>query len=341
MNAERRTREVGAVAVADLAFVADPGPVLDSSRRRVIGGLLLIVGAVAVLLGRALLAPDLPGVAAPAPWPEPPPVGSCVLLDLDRVDQVPCDQPHSGEVVATWKAGERPHPLLEGDATGRPITVSVRRTLPVGPQDEVCRGWAEQYTGWSAFTATHRGAGRWIAPQPVIAGKLVQAPPGEGTPDKHWTACVAQTQQPLYTGTLRSVATRTDELPGGVSICLNVGVSSTDFVDCDQPHSIELIAVMALTTAMMTTDTIAVDHSAAEVHQMCVATAALRTRSADPTYQGQLEVVNESVWVQRAEPVHVTPPGWLVPDCLIRVNGPGMLIGSVVGHGDGPLPWQN
>ena len=324
--------------MAELTAPADRGSV-GGFRYRRRGGALLVVGAVAVLVARALLAPGVTGVAVPAPWPEPPPVGSCVLLGDDLVERVPCDQPHSGEVVAAWAVGKQVQPAVE-DRVG-PMTVSFTRTLPSQPEGVVCEGWVNRYTGWTAFVADNYGSGLWTAPRPVVTATLVQAPPGEGTPDRHWSACVVQTQEPLYTGTVRSATFRTTALPAQISVCINAGETAAEFVGCDQPHSTELIAVIALTQEMMVDDTVEVDHTAAEILQMCVATAALRTSSADPTYQGQLEVVTESVWVQRAQPVHVTPPGWLVPDCLIRVNGPGMLIGSIVGNGDGPLSWQN
>jgi hypothetical protein len=330
-------------AVVSLTELVEP-TVARPLRRRgdpTAGALLLVVGAIAVLAARTLLAPGVHGDAAPAPWPTPPPVGSCVILDLNEVARVPCDSPHSGEVVATWRAGEQPRPLL-GAAPRRPlVTVSVTRQLPVTPSDDLCTGWVEQYTGWTQFAISHGGIGEWIAPKPLVAPKLVVAPAGQGTADWHWSACVVQTQQPLYTGIVRSAASRSARLPGQILICLNRGVASSEFVACDEPHSVELIGVMSLSGRMMAADTIAVDRSTADVHQLCVDMVAARAGTANPTHNGQLEVVTESVWVQRETPTVVWPPGWLVPDCLIRVVGGGKLVGSVVGLGDRPLPWQN
>jgi hypothetical protein len=328
-----------AVPILGMAVVADAPP--RRSRRRVLGGSLLAAGAVAILAARTLLAPGVSGSASPAPLPPPPPVGSCVLVVGEQVDVVPCDLPHSGEVTAAWAAGERPLAMVEGIAASFSLTVSVRRVLPMQPEDQVCAAWAEQYVGWTSMSIIYHGSGRWVAPQPVVAGQLIEAPPGQGTPDRHWSACIVRTQQPLYTGTVRTAAFRTGEVPGEMSICVDIGVSAAEFVGCDLPHQVEMIAVMALSMQMMLDDTVAVEHTDAEIRQQCVDIAARRTGSSDPSYRGQLEVVAESVWAQREEPLIVGPPSWLVPDCLIRVVGSGKLVESVLGHGDQPLPWQN
>jgi hypothetical protein len=170
---------------------------------------------------------------------------------------------------------------------------------------------------------------------------LVEAPPSEGTPDRHWTACVVRTSQPLYTGTVRGAAYRTGNLPGAISVCIDIGLEAAEFVPCERPHAVELIAVMALSTPMMAHRDVYLDRSATETRRLCVEMAADRTGTADPTFDGQLEVATESAWVQRQLPVVVSATSWLVPDCLIRVVGSGKLVDSLLGHGNRPLPWQN
>ena len=209
-----------AVPILGMAVVADASP--HGRRRRVLGGSLLAAVAVAILVARTLLAPGVPGSASPAPLPPPPPVGSCVLLLGEQVDVVPCDLPHSGEVAAAWPAGASPRVMMTGAAETASLTVSIKRQLPVAAKDQICDTWVRQYVGWTAIALTQGGSGRWIAPQPVVGGQLVEAPPSEGIPDRHWTACVVRTSQPLYTGTVRGAAYRTGNVPGAISVCIDI-----------------------------------------------------------------------------------------------------------------------
>ena len=301
-----------------------------------IGVLLLVLAATGAVIVRGVLAPGTAGTPASAPLPLPPAVGSCVDLDAG-VEVVSCDAPHTAEVIMSWPAGRAPGSAVHAEQQPR-MTFSVSKQLPYAESDQVCQQWADSYTGWSDYLAEHADD-LWIPPRPMVVGRLVDAPADQGLPDKHWTACVAETGQHLFSGSVAESALYLGgHRPDAVSVCLTSTTLRVEFSSCSVAHTTELIGTIALTNEMMFRRTVLIDRTAEEVQQRCVDLARTVTGADDPTYGGQLDIVTESVWQQRESPVTIAAPGWFIPDCLLRVAGTQSLSGSVIGLGDGPLP---
>ena len=327
-----RTVDVGGLTVAvPIGETAAPPP---TAARRTAGVWVLVLAAVLALVVRAVMAPGIPGSAVAVPIPLPPAVGSCVVQDGSEFTVVPCDTPHTGEIAMSWAAGEPARPPTTARAVWADF--SMTRALPGTDADLTCRDWTENYLGWTAYLAQHRGE-LWLRPRPLAVGTLIAAPPGQGLPDRHWTACLARTADPLYTGTMRDAAGDYEQSrPDAVSVCLTTTHARVVFPECTKAHTVELLGSVPLTQQMMVDRTAAVELTRDQIRQQCESFAATVMGSSDPTHGGQLAVLTEPVWWQSGQPAATT---WF-PDCLVKLVGQGELVGSLVGLGDGPLPIQ-
>jgi hypothetical protein len=307
-------------------------------REWAIGSLSLIAVVLASFVTHVVADPGHPGYALRAPATPPPPPGACVLIEGHIATVSDCALPHSGEVVASWPAGQRPGPAPDADVV---ISTSVNRQLPASSEDEVCAGWADAYTGWQEYSEA-LGNQTWVRSRPLVVDKLAFDPVA---PHLDWSACVARTSVSLYTGTLRDIALlpegqvaepRTTALAAS-SVCARTRRDSIQFVPCTQPHNLELLGSIRLTDPTYTAPITAPDLTLETLRTSCVELAARRLGTADPTFGGSIQVLAESLWQQRGASGAV-PPGWRTPDCLLRVYGRAMLSDSLVGIGSGTLP---
>ncbi len=314
--------------------------------RRVAGLFVLLLAAVATVVVPSALDPGTVGRPQAVALPLPPAIGSCVVLGTpSRVDRklpssvrlVSCDEPHSGEIAMTWPAGHIPS--AKPAAAARGMTFHLTRSLTAAAADARCDGWISDYVGWTRYVEAH-DADLWIPNPPLVVGRLLTAPAGYGLPDRHWTACVVQTPAQLYVGTVRGAADEYERgRPDAVSVCLSASHAKVAFPECTQGHTAELLARASLTQDMMVNRSVEVTLSGDQIYELCFALAVVMTGAADPTYGGRLSIVTESVWQLSARANQLAvPAGWLVPDCVVTLNGSGELVGSVVGLGDRPLP---
>lgn len=310
------------------------------TRRRVVGLCVLALSLVAGLVGPELVGVGVRGRATAAAIPLPPPIGSCIRIAEDQTTTVVgCDEPHTGEIAMTWRAGVPP---VAAGALVRYPHFSVTRSVTDPQVDTRCAGWAERYTGWDRYIAQHDDD-LWLAPQPLAAGRLVRAPVDASLPDLAWTGCAVVTGDPSYVGSVRDTAFAprfgaSASRPDAVSVCLTSSGTGVTFVSCGQPHNAELIGSVALTQEMMAGRSVTLDHSPAEITQGCTDLGGERLMRQDPTFGGRLQVVAESVWQQSLTDTKPTSSAWLIPDCLVRVVGTGTLSRSLVEWGEQPLP---
>ena len=325
-------------------MAAVPFPVPDAesvpTRRRLFGLTLLALAVAAALAGSHLIGVGIVGRAAAAPTPLPPPVGSCLLIAEDgTATVVGCEEPHTGELAMTWRAGVAP---VSAGSLVRYPHFSVARSISDPHVDIRCIGWAERYTGWDRYLARHDDD-LWLAPQPLAVGRLVRPPVTEDAAALTWSGCAVVTTESSYVGSVRETAFAprsgtTATRPDAVSVCLRTGSTGLSFVSCTQPHDTELVGSVNLTQKMMAGRSVTLDHTAAEVADECRALAAERLGRDDPTFGGRLSVVAESIWQQSLQDRKPTTSAWLIPDCLVRVNGVGTLSHSLLEWGESPLP---
>lgn len=300
---------------------------------------MLALAVVAAVAGSQFIGAGIVGRAAVAVAPMPPPVGSCVLIaDDSTATVVACEEPHTGEIAMTWRAGVAPV------AAGRLVRYphfSVTRTITDPDADTTCAGWAERYTGWDRYLARHDDD-LWLAPQPLAVGRLVRAPVPADVAALAWSGCAVVTAEQSYVGTVRDAAfaprSSGTARPDAVSVCLRTSSTGSSFTSCADPHDTELIGSINLTQQMMAGRSVTLDRTTDEVAAECSALAAMRIGRDDPTFDGRLTVVAESIFARSLRDRKPTTSAWLIPDCLVRVDGPGTLTRSLLEWGDQPLP---
>ncbi|WP_157970674.1 hypothetical protein [Nakamurella deserti] len=335
-GAAGRPREVPAVPVP----VPPPDAGSALTRRRSVGLIVLVLAVVAALGGSQLVGVGVMGRAAATAVPLPPAVGSCLqIAEDDSATVVSCAEPHAGELAMTWRAGVPP---VAAGALVRYPHFSVTRPMSHPDIDTRCIGWAERYTGWDRYIARHDDD-LWLAPQPLVAGRMVHAPLDEAVATLGWTGCAVVTGEPTYVGSVRDTAFAprfgsTAARPDAVSVCLQVTGSGLDFTDCTAAHNTEMIGSVNLTQRMMAGRSVTLDRTADEVAAACRELAVERIGRADPTFGGQVEIVAESVWQRSLQDHKPTSSAWLIPDCLARVVGDGTVRRSLVEWGEQPLP---
>ncbi len=307
--------------------------------RRWSGILLLAIAAFAVFVIPRVLSPGIAGSPSGLPFPDPPPVGACVLVDPDAVVQVPCSQEHDGEVAKSWPAGELPAPtfvlnrnysMLATDDDGALLT-----------SDALCSGWGSQYVG----TLKKFGPALWSPAEPSYFTVTVGAPPGSGTESHHWVACVVfPGEQSKYLGSVHDSGGATGNTrPDVFGWCFPTtsGATPAVYVSCAEPHRLEQLATFIPTQQMFYANTITVETTMTEIDSRCRQLATQMIGAADPTFGGQLEIVAAAVSDLQdvGEGMEsVVRSGLLIPDCVVRYLGAGQLTGTVVGLGEHPLP---
>lgn len=308
------------------------------SARRAIGIMALIVAAFAVLVLPKVLSAGLTGIPSSMDIPEPPPIGSCVLVDPAAVTRVDCDKAHDGEVAMSWAAGILPEPTFVLNRNYSMIATDAQGKLL--PSDPLCSGWGSQYVG----TITKFGPALWAPVDPSFVTTKVVAPPGFGTDKQHWVACVVVPGKAApYVGTVRDSGGATGSArPDIFGWCFSsdtVATSASVYSSCAGAHRIEQLATFIPTQQMFYANTITVETTLPEIEQGCLELATQMIGAVDPTFGGRLQIRSAPVSEELRTP-EAGPPqsGLRVPDCFVSYVGVGELTGTVVGLGDGALP---
>lgn len=316
---------------------SDHGPTVDGVDRRWWGAII-----VASVLLAAIVIPNVPGrriAGSPSAGavPGPPSTDDCVTWIADpwprfdnpapQIDDVfdyptltvgPCDGGIVGEVVSV---ADNPEP---------PVRISATDYLS---QISQCPIDAIAYTGSIApVVQTASGTSVVWAAQPQFRYTRVGPSRAQRAQGQQWSACLIGSVDGVpYSGRLHDVFTA-GTLPAAFGTCLlSIDPSRMDQLSCDRPHPAELLA----TTSLGPRPT-----SGADVQQACVDFAGRALRTSDPTRAGAVRI---QVVVLRDWGVEVVEPG---PEsladtfagCVAVAQNGAMLIRSLIGVADGPLP---
>ena len=321
----RRSAERDAGTVAE-ASSYDPASSGVPGNRGPIGVIALAVALFTAAIVPAILDHDVRGVASAAPLPEPPPIGSCVDFPADGPPAVvSCGEPHDGEITTTWKAGEFP----TSNESAEPRAYTLSNTVGSGGRFTYfeCHGWNSLYVG-----STELSAGL-TTPLPLFGGGMVYGSPDQRYGRLYWSACaIRPVDDAQYTGTIQGAGTRpTVARPDVYATCLgqpDVEATGLAYISCAQPHRVELIAIDPDVDSSLPAD---------EALAGCHRLVQEMTAATDPTFGGQLAIEVQPV-VSRLNPSEYSSQAFAAQDCVVEPAGAGNLLGSLVAHGDAPLP---
>lgn len=287
--------------------------------RRVVGALTLIVALALMLVMPRLLSPGIGGMAAAAPLPTGPAVGSCVLGWPREVDVVACDRPHDGEVVELVSPQDVSRAMVCGVATEAYLGGPPETNLGVRPPTD--RDWQD-----AAMRYDH---------------KVLLAPPAESLGGLRWRACMIFPTSGLpYIGSVRSAGGGGVDVPDAFRTCLS---AANDRVACTESHRSELLGEMSLPALNGLLTAPEFNPAVLEPSRWqagCAKFGSTVVGGTDPTRQGTLDYVVDTI--DGTSLSYLGPNGAAlsvaIPQCKAQYRGPTPLIGSVVGLGDGALP---
>lgn len=301
---------------------------------------MLVFALLAALVVPGINGRPTGGTADRVPIPQPPKAGECLKeIQLRYVDHTPevefstgqfgsCAGPKVGEVVGLLDAS-----ASSFEIDNRAGTAGAGSTERYFELDHQC------FLQAVAFTGLQRG------PQGVIhpgisteevdwrpAFQLFQAlvgPTGEQRLlGADWLVCAIGTAKngitSSYQGTMREGFTVGDQ-PDAVGTCSwSPGHFSQTW--CDENHRYQLLATVSLPG----------DGAGLPAEQVldrtCLAVAVVMLRTPDPTLGGQLEVDGL---------IDPSDPEKRTAFCIAGVGKDQKLNGSLIGIGDGPLPWAS
>ncbi len=287
------------------------------------GLIVLLLAALASVAVPRILQPGLAGVPAAAPLPPPPAVGTCMAVAERTRTIVPCSHPHHLEITATWPADDP--------------------TSPVRGDRDTCAKAGDEYTGVNADPNAALWSPATIRPDTA----RIRAPRGERAGQRGWVACTIQPwTYEHYVGSIRATGPGRSR-PAAYGSCAIWGAPAT----CTKAHDAELLGV---TTGFIPdapgTDVLrkpaVPDSLIAELTGYCGDLARQLTGAADPTYAGQLEIsLLPDAWrgtndVFEGSTSTDYPGIYYFGSCLLHAPE-GLLVGSVVGLGDAPVPFAS
>jgi hypothetical protein len=274
---------------------------------RITGGLLLALVTVLVAVVGAVRVRPVPGIAKPIAPAPPPAVGSCLRQDREPVD---CAAWHRWEVVAAWAADD-PHRPVESTA-------------------DACEQIATNYPS----IARAERVGDWTARTTLVTAVLEAPADQRAGPNWGWTACGVQPAWIDHRYGSIAAARSIADIPDLFSLCLDY-VLNTGGTDCRTPHDEQVLGSWndpamerALAEGAVTVQQLSRQLQAAAA-EACLSFAAFITDAKDPTYDGRLDYV---VVVQEVSPGHMEL------NCLATPTDGRVLVGSITGLGDRPLP---
>ncbi len=269
-----------------------------------------VVGPPALGLGA-----QVAGVAAPVPIPGMPAVGDCLLEPPEAAGSALTS---FGIAIAAAPTGTCPRADDDDQAFGEIVSVAPTMARPDGSDaldPQACRQPVRDYLGWTA--------GPW---DPVMVDTVVLVGPDrvQYAGGQRWWACAVTTGSHGYRGSVRDGYGRAADLFGQ---CQDLRLGERSHVACHDPHTAEVFG-----SAVVGADGLA------DLTDTCTTLVRQRTGMSDPTAGGTLAV--------RAGPFdpNTVPPdvsaGGQSMTCSLRVVGDGLLVASLVGIGDRPLPWS-
>jgi hypothetical protein len=245
--------------------------------------------------------PPAPGDCLTSP---PKPAGSPIdgRLAIAAAPTGPCaDGVHFGEIVSV---GNGPTTVPTGVAVNPPL-----------PDANACVPLLRQYLGWTALP--------W---NPVLLDAVTLLGPDAGqiADGQRWIACALSTGSDGYPDSVRDGFGRAADLYGH---CQDSRLGARSRVSCADPHDVEVFA-----TAIIGAD------DQAGLDASCTELITARSGMTDPTADGRL-VVRVAPYDPNTVPPDVSAGGQAMI-CSVRVVGDGLLVASLVGVGDRPLPWR-
>ncbi|WP_029135204.1 hypothetical protein [Nakamurella lactea] len=266
---------------------------------------VVVAAALALIVVNRVSGRNVHGEPVALPWTPPPAVGACLVVpDLGATStepsEVPCSEPHTAEVVESWRAGaESP----SGAAAG------ADRCSSQGP------------------TMTGTSGPDWTAPQPWLLSR-----PVSGGAPLGWQACVVG---PVTSGPqLRALqyAGSVNPLPGGESSAA-VGACYRDElqqVDCTTPHFVQRIGTFQPEYLARTPVTGCLDFAVDQVGAAAFGGAhPLQAKVSQDPSMGSMVLQDDGS--RQLVPMQT---------CEVSSAEPGReLVGSVIGLGDRPIPY--
>lgn len=293
--------------------------------RRGLGLAILLLAAFALLVvPRALREETVTGDAIRGPFPEPPPIGACIdgAQHTGHTEVVPCTEPHTLEITARWLADDPDNSVVN--------------------DREVCRLAGSVYIGLDRLPSL----GDWGVNIAAVETPSVYAARDERIGKSGWTACaVAVANRVPLSRSLRNAFTTPTFFPGELSQCLaRSGSDGYSSVACSVSHSWEVLATAVVPAEY--TDVVVTENSAsyqtawiATAAPTCADLAANLIGTPDPTFGGELSLGQEE-WFAGSNQDDLANSTATVA-CVIRVADDRELVGSLIGLGDGPLPWAS
>jgi len=297
--------------------------------RRWPGGVLLVLALIAVVAGHGLVRTPTGGTAEAMEIGGPPHVGECVLwapdpavvvtdfvvgeadpptIDLsgasDNVAFGPCSGVVAGEVTTVTPG----HPSVLDGSVGALMGTSGR-----------CWAAAARYVGLSGpdVDGTRHDAAGAVDWQPAfsVRGQLIGPDLLQQAAGRRWFACIVRPESlGVYLGSVHN-ALENGSAPAAFGDCSsNPDLADLSSVSCSYPHTTQTLGMAPVPAGTDSPDAFAAS---------CRAYASRMLRTNDPTYAGALHLVvgvGESV------------------SCAAVLNGPGRLVGSLIGLGTRPLP---
>jgi hypothetical protein len=289
---------------------ADDEPRTPRLERRYYGYFLLAVALLATLCVPGLVGRRLVGSAVAAPAAPPPTVGQCRDQiqrpeDLDRLTGtalVPCERPHSAEVVSIGEfAADQAYPeTAEPDALMAP--------------KRACAQQAYQFVGLAAVPATDASDPSTVPHMtPQLSPEVVVPTRHQWKSGQRWYACQirpAGNDLPIgYLGTARMAAV--DGIPAPFARCAQV--IGGPAVPCQEPHYAEQLSAAVPIHGGVPLD--------------CPMVAARIIGSPDPSFGSALSL---TAWQASGGRVA----------CWATSTTGVPFVGTLIGLGDNPLPTQ-
>jgi len=316
--------------------------------RRLVGALLVVaVISAAIVLPPMVTGSRIAGSASPIDLPDPPGVGDCLLNPLPKTNGQdladgttvritgypadlpddtaaaafgPCDGLVAGEVVQVVDSG--------GDPPARRAAAAV--------SNEGCRSATAAYTGLldviRQFTSP-TGAVEAVRWDPTVNVRHVWVQPEavQRAAGRTWLACVVTPARPVrYLGRVAG-AFAGRSLPDQFGVCwLQTDVSAAvTFVDCSEPHRSELVSIGSVSGHS--------DVAPADVTTSCERLASRVVGRDDPTAGGVL-----TVGVDPEElPARLRSDRTVDVTCFLTAGNDRRLVGTLVGLGDRPIPFES
>lgn len=272
---------------------------------RLIGISLLVVAAVALLVVNRFSGRDVPGQATGLPPIPPPAAGACLIrADVGAPVEVPCTDPHTAEVIQSWNISRR-----IGAESGCPpggVTSGVfafgDSWEPATPSMAISTIWFGGPIGWAACVR-----------MPVMEKN-------QNTPLRYFgrlTEIGSDSERAAIVG--RCFAGRITDEPGSDAY--------PNQVDCTDPHATQRLGIFLPTRRY--------DEPGQSCRQFAEQTIGPAAGGSDG-----LQIAEHTDRSKGSFDVSAEQQTIFAITCDVQTAPGRQLVGSVVGLGDGPIPFR-